>query len=107
MDIKHIDIKEFREKGYLQELNRQFLHPLGLALEIIIEDNGSEKINGIWDYREDQEGIFYDLKNSNEKRIKSFIKKSDFIKNEFEERKKKRKELLGFDIEPIIIKKEN
>ena len=31
-----IDVKEFREKGYLQELNRRFLHPLGLALEIII-----------------------------------------------------------------------
>lgn len=35
---KRIDIKEFREKGYLQELNRNFLHPLGLALEIITKE---------------------------------------------------------------------
>ena len=36
-EIKKIEIKEFREKSYLQELNRRFLHPLGLALEIKIE----------------------------------------------------------------------
>jgi hypothetical protein len=47
-------------------------------------------------------GIIYDLRNSDEKRIISFIKKSDFIKREFDERKKKRKKLLGFDIEPIV-----
>jgi hypothetical protein len=46
--IKKIDIKEFREKGYLQELNRQFLHPLGLALEITINDDGTEIISGVW-----------------------------------------------------------
>lgn len=31
--INYIDLTEFRERGYLQELNRQFLHPLGMALE--------------------------------------------------------------------------
>lgn len=40
--IKKIDIKEFRESGYLQELNRTFLHPLGLALEVEIDDKGNE-----------------------------------------------------------------
>ena len=33
-DIERISIQEFRDKGYLQETNRQFLHPLGLALEV-------------------------------------------------------------------------
>ncbi len=28
---ERIDIAEFQELGYLQELNRQYLHPLGLA----------------------------------------------------------------------------
>ena len=51
-EIKRIDIKEFREKGYLQELNRQFLHPLGMALEVIIDDEGNEKLGGVWDYKE-------------------------------------------------------
>lgn len=31
--INHIDIGEFRDSGYLQEANRTFFHPLGLALE--------------------------------------------------------------------------
>ena len=30
--IKHMDIKEFREQGFLQEANRLYFHPLGLAL---------------------------------------------------------------------------
>jgi hypothetical protein len=58
-DIKRIDIKEFRSLGFLQELNRKFLHPLGLALEVIIEKDGTEKLGGIWDYRGDPEGNFF------------------------------------------------
>ena len=58
-EIKRIDIKEFREKGYLQELNRQFLHLLGMALEVVIDDDGTEKLGGIWDYRDDPEGMLY------------------------------------------------
>lgn len=57
--VKRIDIKEFREVGYLQELNRQFLHPLGLALEVVVSDDGAESLGGIWDYRDDEEGIIF------------------------------------------------
>jgi hypothetical protein len=60
VEIKRIDIKEFREKGYLFELNRRFLHPLGMALEVIISDEtGKESLGGIWDYRDDPEGIIF------------------------------------------------
>ena len=99
--IKRIDIKEFREKGYLQELNRRFLHPLGLALEISIDDNGDEKLGGIWDYREDKEGIYYNISNADLERKTRFIDKKLFIDTEFENRCKNRKEILGFDIEPL------
>ena len=58
-NIKRIDIKEFREGGYLQEVNRRFLHPLGLALEIVREDDGTERLGGVWDYRDDPEGMFF------------------------------------------------
>ena len=59
-DVKRIDIKEFREKGFLQEANRLFFHPLGLALEVIInEEDGSETLGGVWDYRDDPEGMFF------------------------------------------------
>ena len=96
-----IDIKEFREKGYLQELNRLFLHPLGLALEVIIEKDGTEKLGGIWDYREDDEGIYYDLANSDKERIYSFRRKASFVKSEQAKRKIKRKAELGYVIEPV------
>ena len=58
-EIKRIDIKEFRELGYLQEANRLFFHPLGLALEIVQEEDGSERLGGVWDYREDPEGMAF------------------------------------------------
>ena len=57
--LKRMDIKEFREMGLLVEINRKFFHPLGLALEVIIDDDGNEKLGGIWDYREDAEGMLY------------------------------------------------
>jgi hypothetical protein len=59
-DVRRIDIKEFRRLGVLQEANRKFFHPLGLALEVIInEEDGTETLGGIWDYREDPEGNFF------------------------------------------------
>ncbi len=59
--VKRIDIKEFRDKGFLQEANRQFFHPLGLALEVIIDDDTGEvtSLGGVWDYRDDPEGMFF------------------------------------------------
>lgn len=55
-----MDVKEFCEFGYLQEANRRFFHPLGLALEVTVEDDGTEHLSGIWDYRDDPEGIIFD-----------------------------------------------
>jgi hypothetical protein len=57
--IKRIDIKEFRERGYLQEVNRCFFHPLGLALEVAVAPDGTETLGGVWDYRDDPEGVRY------------------------------------------------
>ena len=102
-EIKRIDIKEFREKGYLQELNRRFLHPLGLALEVIVNDvDGSEILGGVCDYREDVEGIYYDIANSDSKRKVTLNEKKKFIDSEFDNRLANRKEKLGFEIEPLI-----
>lgn len=57
-NVKRMDLSEFRELGYLQEVNRGFFHPHGLALEMAI-DNGQFSISGVWDYREDPEGIIF------------------------------------------------
>lgn len=102
--IKRIPIKEFREKGYLQELNRKFLHPLGLALEVIQEDDGTESLGGVWDYRNDMGGIYYNLADpefTSPERIKSFNEKFNFVTSEFEKRRINREKKLGFFIEPI------
>lgn len=52
-----ITVKEFRELGFIQEINRLLLHPLGLALEVIVDsETGEERIERVWDGRDDPEG---------------------------------------------------
>lgn len=57
--IPLMEIAEFRRLGLLQEVNRLFFHPLGLALEVSIEADGTERMGGIWDYRDDPEGMAF------------------------------------------------
>ncbi len=52
-----MNIHEFIELGLLEEINRQFLHPLGLALEASGMP-GDWKL-GILDFRHDPEGILF------------------------------------------------
>jgi len=94
-DVKKIDIEEFRNFGFLQEVNRQFFHPLGLALEVDLTKN---IIVGIWDCRDDPEGIYY-----NDLTKESSIQKALNVKKFKEEKDKSRMERLGYIIQPIDI----
>jgi hypothetical protein len=105
-EIKRIDIKEFRSKGYLQEVNRRFLHPLGLALEVLVDEEGNETLGGIWDYRDDEMGIIYNYEESNSDRKERMNSNKKFIDSEWKKRTKKRKSLLGYDIEKVEISDE-
>lgn len=96
-----MDVSEFRKLGYLQELNRQFLHPLGLALSITVDDNGSESFGQIMDCRNDPEGIFFDLEKSSQERKNQFAEKAEFVQNEKQRIANSRTTKLGFVIEPI------
>lgn len=58
--IPMMEIAEFIRLGLLQEVNRLFLHPRGLALEVVIDKDGSARLGGIWDYRSDPEGMAFD-----------------------------------------------
>lgn len=58
--IKKMDVAEFRAFGWVQEINRLMLHPAGLALQVTIAEDGSETLSGVWDYRHDPEGVFYE-----------------------------------------------
>lgn len=101
---KKMSAKEFRAKGYLQEVNRQVLHPLGLALMINVDDDGNEVLDGIWDAREDPEGIHYGLNNpelcSKETGMEAQLKRAH-VRAEEDSRKDARVAALGFWIEPV------
>lgn len=58
-DNKLMDISDFRNLGFLQEVNRQFFHPLGLALAVQQQEDGTWQLFGIWDARDDPEGYFF------------------------------------------------
>ena len=89
--MKDIDVKEFREKGYLQELNRQFLHPLGMALYTSIDDKGKESFGGVFDARNDSEGfVFSDMD----------VEKTRAVEKEQIEKRKSRIKELGYFIQP-------
>lgn len=62
LDINYMDIAEFTDVGFLQEANRLFFHPLGLALEVTEPGEGEHfesYISGVWDYRDDPEGMTF------------------------------------------------
>lgn len=64
--MKDIDLKEFVEFGFLQEANRQFFHPHGLALSVTLPTtddyaNGdySNGVLSIQDARDDPGGFVF------------------------------------------------
>ncbi len=96
---KKMDIKEFVKKGYLQEANRLFFHPLGLALSVTVDrDKDTYELNGILDSRDDPEGFLFILESSE---IEDCKRKANFIKSEIDKREDKRIEVVGSIIQPI------
>lgn len=65
-----------RDAGLIFEINRKILHPLGLALEIIINDDGTEEFGDLWDCRDDPEGVIYNkwCFESGLKKFKAYMK---------------------------------
>ncbi len=100
--IKRMDMKEFQDGGYLQEANRRFFHPLGLALEVMGDDDEdgnyvAEALGGVWDYRDDPEGMRFG------KALLSPVK-AEKIDKEWEEKEQTREENLGYMIQPATQK---
>lgn len=77
-----MDLKEFVDKGYLQEVNRKFFHPLGLALRIEIDDNGQYKLGDILDSRDDAEGFLFNIIERDKEEIVTFMQKAVFVENQ-------------------------
>lgn len=94
-EIQTMTAKEFRELGYLQELNRQFLHPLGLALTVRVEEDGTETVAEVWDYRHDPEGICFDSNAVD-------TQKAQYVMQQQIERRAARLKALGYIIQPPL-----
>jgi hypothetical protein len=97
-EIKYLDIKEFQQKGLLFEANRQFFHPLGLALEINTDEDGKTYLSGIWDYRDDPEGMGY-----GEKLLSSdgAYEKAKYVHDLKESKRDVREKTFGAIVQPL------
>lgn len=96
-NIKVMSIDEFHQMGILQELNRQFLHPLGLALEIKIDSLGNKSLGKIWDYRSDPEGMHFGLAlETEEGRLETFRRNAQNVK-ELKEQHASKRQTPNFD----------
>jgi hypothetical protein len=93
-EINYLDPQEFIDGGYLQELNRRFLHPLGLALEVGAAD-GDEFVCRVWDYRADPDGINFagELPDP---------QKTNKIDAEWRDKAGPREKALGYVVQPVL-----
>lgn len=92
--LKFISVKDFRDGGYLAEVNRRVLHPLGLALSVDIAEDGTETFGPIWDCRDDPEGIVYDGS-----LLEKTTEMAEKIEREREARRGEREARLGFFVQ--------
>ena len=92
-----ISMKSFVEEGYLQEVNRQFLHILGLSMEV--KKTGDKyEFDGVWDFREITGGIKF---NDDAIITQNFIDKTNKIKEIMSENKSLRKQLYGKQMQQV------
>lgn len=97
-NIKKMDLKEFVDRGYLLEVNRNFFHLLGLALAMQVdEETGEAKLAEIWDFRNEPEGIIF----AEELLDKIDKERAERISDELKEKSKIRLERFGWIVQPI------
>lgn len=102
-EVKRMGYEEIRELGILHEINRLFLHPLGLALAIMvlapegeISDKDEEHLVGLMymlDDRDDPEGTIFAETALDQEKIDKF---EAFRRARWRERQDR----LGFVIQP-------
>jgi hypothetical protein len=92
--MKKMPLDEFQKIGLLQEINRQFLHPMGLALMFDTRDDNVVTSVEIWDARDDPEGILFAPDVINEEKVFKVVEM-------FEAKRKMREARLGYHVQPI------
>lgn len=96
--MKYMPVQEFLDFGYLHELNRQFLHPLGLALDVIEEEDGSLHLNGIQDFRDQVGGYTFAEKTLDPAKVSR-------VADEIVNRASQRRTTHGYWIQPVSYEK--
>lgn len=90
-------IEDFIAEGYMQEVNRRFLHPLGLALVGSVRDHGHE----LWviDSRDEPGGICY--QQHGEEYSETRRRAADEISRQWSEQGRHRMREARFMIQPV------
>lgn len=99
-----MDLRDFMDGGYLQEVNRQFLHRLGLAMFVTVdEDTGDVTDLGVYDDRGDPEGwnFLFDKWPDRDAAVARFKANVEKVEEELAEHKIVRERNLGYDIQPV------
>lgn len=97
----YMDLQRFVESGLLQEANRLFFHPRGLALVVAVDKTPegvrNHRLTGIADYRHCPEGIYFT------EFTESDVTRGQLIEAERVGREPGRIETLGFAVQPLEV----
>jgi hypothetical protein len=99
-ELQYLKPAEFIERGYLHEINRLLLHPLGLALQVEQQGTTDAFTGKIWDCREDPEGVYFSSPNEFEPLPDP--EKATRVCAEMRARSKPRFERLSYVIQPLL-----
>lgn len=95
-DVPRMDPEAFRDGGYLQEVNRRVLHPLGLALAL--ESDGTLSV---LDDRDDPDGWLFVLGDAPDEVRERFRANAESVDEERIGRAARRRALMGQIVQPI------
>jgi hypothetical protein len=76
-ELQLIDLKEFMEKGFLQEANRLFFNPLGIAMVFNLDENDDVVSIGFYQDNNCEYGFLFE---ENFLTKTEHVKKANFIK---------------------------
>lgn len=93
-DVKFMNLQEFVDFGLLQEVNRQWAHPRGLAFAVACDENMQPLYLLVQDRRTDSEGVIYDSSTLD-------VDKACRVRDDYVARGLIRIRALGFVVQPI------
>lgn len=97
-EVKRMSLQEFCDFGFLQEVNRQFLNPLGLKLVLEIVPNSmtgeARCFGGIWDCRHYPHGLVCDEGDIDHEKAKN-------VARWYSEMHERRYNALGYMVQPV------